>query len=119
MKVKVCMYALAALTCAAVLVSSCSEPQSRSTSRPAATTQPVAATQPAPPRPDISSLKISGPRTHANLSVFLIHGPDRIKDTEFLTLQEAMKARKVVIHETGDVGELSIARVRAEFSTRS
>src|ERR1017187_10099339 len=54
-------------------------------------------------------LRISGPFTHDNLSVFLIHGtrPDAAKG-KLLTLHEAMDAKKVVVYETGTVNELSI-----------
>ena len=54
-------------------------------------------------------LRISGPFTHDNLSVFLIHSsrPDAAKG-KLLTLHEAMDAKKVVVYETGTVNELSI-----------
>ncbi len=54
-------------------------------------------------------LRISGPFTHDNLSVFLIHGgrTDAAKG-KLLTLHEAMDAKKVVVYETGTVNELSI-----------
>ena len=56
------------------------------------------------PAPDY---KITGPQAHKNLSVFLIHGKDRIQGKEFLTLQEALEQKLVVVHETGNVQELS------------
>ena len=40
--------------------------------------------------------KISGPYTHNNLAVFLIHGKDKLAGKTFLTLQEALKQRKVI-----------------------
>ena len=54
-------------------------------------------------------LRISGPFTHDNLSVFLIHSSrlDAAKG-KLLTLHEAMDAKKVVVYETGTVNELSI-----------
>jgi hypothetical protein len=52
--------------------------------------------------------KISGPYTHNNLAVFLIHGTDRLAGKTFLTLQEALKQRKVVVYETQNVNELAI-----------
>lgn len=52
--------------------------------------------------------KISGPYTHKNLSVFLIHGADQAGGKTYLTLQEAMRQKKVVVRETGDVNELTI-----------
>lgn len=52
--------------------------------------------------------KISGPYTHNNLAVFLIHGRDKLGGKTFLTLQEALKQRKVVVYETKNVNELAI-----------
>lgn len=52
--------------------------------------------------------KISGPYTHNNLAVFLIHGKDKLAGKTFLTLQEALKQRKVVVYETKNVNELAI-----------
>jgi hypothetical protein len=52
--------------------------------------------------------KISGPYTHNNLAVFLIHGGDKVAGRTFLTLQEALDRRKVVVYETQNVNELAI-----------
>ncbi|HJR06292.1 MAG TPA: DUF6569 family protein [Pyrinomonadaceae bacterium] len=52
--------------------------------------------------------KISGPYTHNNLAVFLIHGKDKLAGKTFLTLQEALRQRKVVVYETRNVNELAI-----------
>ncbi|HLL16678.1 MAG TPA: DUF6569 family protein [Pyrinomonadaceae bacterium] len=52
--------------------------------------------------------RISGPYTHNNLAVFLIHGKDRLGGKTFLTLQEALRQRKVVVYETNNVNELAI-----------
>lgn len=52
--------------------------------------------------------RISGPYTQNNLSVFLIHGEDRVKNQKFLTLGEAMRTRKVKVYETSNVNQLSI-----------
>src|SRR2546421_3523560 len=59
-------------------------------------------------RPAMADCKLSGPYTHGNLTVFLIHGPDRMKGREFLTLAEAMEKKVVVVHETENVNELAI-----------
>jgi hypothetical protein len=55
------------------------------------------------------NLRISGPFTHDNLSIFLIHGtrPDAAAG-KLLTLHEAMDTKKVMVYETGTVNELSI-----------
>lgn len=54
-----------------------------------------------------SPYRLSGPYTHKNLSVFLIHGKDQTNKT-FLTLQEALAQKKVRVYETRDVNELAI-----------
>jgi hypothetical protein len=59
----------------------------------------------------VGECRISGPYTHGNLSVFLIHGADKIKGKTFLTLQEAMEQKKVIVHETGNVNKLVIENV--------
>jgi hypothetical protein len=48
-------------------------------------------------------MKVSGPFAHANLAVFLIHGPDKLKDRPFLTLHEAVAAGQAVVHDRGMV----------------
>src|ERR1700704_4433394 len=52
--------------------------------------------------------RLSGPYTHKNLSIFLVHGKNLIKGRSFLTLQEALMQKKVVVYETKSVNELSI-----------
>jgi hypothetical protein len=54
-----------------------------------------------------SSYRLSGPYTHRNLTVFLVHGKDLTNKT-FLTLQEALAQKKVRVYETKDVNELAI-----------
>jgi hypothetical protein len=56
------------------------------------------------------SYTLSGPYTHNNLTVFLVHGKDTIK-RNILTLEEAMKLKKVIVHETKDVNELAIENI--------
>ncbi len=41
--------------------------------------------------------RISGPYTHENLTVFLVHGPDKLKAAKYLTLGEAMEQKKVIV----------------------
>ena len=54
-----------------------------------------------------SNYRFSGPYTHENLTVFLVHGKDLTSKT-FLTLQEALEQKKVRVYETKDVNELAI-----------
>ena len=58
--------------------------------------------------------RLEGPFTHGNLSVFLIHGQDKIKGQTFITLQEALIQKKVIVRETREVNELSIENVSGE-----
>jgi len=52
--------------------------------------------------------RISGPYTHKNLTVFLVHGKDLLPGKNFLTLQEALAQKKARVYETNDVNELAI-----------
>ena len=56
--------------------------------------------------------RISGPYTHENLSIFLIHG--KAAGKPYLTLQEAMESRKVIVYETRNVNQLAVENVSAE-----
>jgi hypothetical protein len=58
--------------------------------------------------------KISGPYTHGNLTIFLVHGKDTIPGKQFLTLQEALEQKKVIVHETKNVNELSVENVSSD-----
>jgi hypothetical protein len=58
--------------------------------------------------------RLEGPFTEGNLSVFLIHGQDKIKGQTFITLQEALAQKKVIVRETRSVNELTIENVSAE-----
>jgi hypothetical protein len=58
--------------------------------------------------------RLSGPYAHDNLAVFLIHGPDQAKGKSYLTLQEALEQHKAVVHETGDVNELSVENLSSD-----
>ena len=60
------------------------------------------------PKPSAASeYRLSGPYTHENLTVFLVHGKDQTNKT-FLTLQEALAQKKVRVYETKNVNELAI-----------
>lgn len=57
---------------------------------------------------DAGDYRLSGPYTHRNLTIFLVHGKNTIKSKSVLTLQEALVQKKVVVYETKSVNELSI-----------
>jgi hypothetical protein len=61
-----------------------------------------------------SDYEITGPYTHKNLTVFLIHGSDKLAGKNFLTLQEALDQKKVVVYETKSVNELAIQNLSNE-----
>lgn len=58
--------------------------------------------------------RLEGPFTHGNLSVFLVHGKDRIKGKTFITLEEALIQKKVIVRETREVNRLTIQNVSTE-----
>jgi hypothetical protein len=58
--------------------------------------------------------RLEGPFTEGNLTVFLIHGKDKLKGQTFLTLQEALVQRKVIVRETREVNTLSIENVSSD-----
>src|SRR5690349_8214729 len=58
--------------------------------------------------------RLSGPYTQDNLSIFLIHGAKRPSVKTFLTLQEALDQKKVVVYETGNVNELAVENFASE-----
>ncbi|HWW01643.1 MAG TPA: DUF6569 family protein [Candidatus Acidoferrum sp.] len=51
---------------------------------------------------------LSGPFTHSNLQVFLIHGDTQLEERRYATLSEALERNLVVVKETGNVQELTI-----------
>src|SRR5262249_52850264 len=61
-----------------------------------------------------SAYRLSGPYTHANLTVFLVHGPETLDAGSFLTLQEALEQKKAVVHETGSVNQLAVENLSAD-----
>lgn len=60
------------------------------------------------PQPQKSAYRISGPYKHKNLTIFLVHGKELMPGKTFLTLQEALAQKKVIVYETKDVNELAI-----------
>lgn len=54
---------------------------------------------------------LSGPYTYKNLSIYLVHGENQMRGDSPLTLDEAMRRKLVVVHETGDVNELEIENI--------
>jgi hypothetical protein len=61
-----------------------------------------------------SNYTVSGPYSHKNLTIFLLHGSDQSQEKAPATLDEAMERKMVVVHETGDVNNLSIENLSDE-----
>ena len=64
--------------------------------------------------PADEGLTISEPHVHENLTVFLIQSAKKQPAKSFLTLQEAMEQKKVLVYETGSVNELAIENLSGE-----
>ena len=84
----------------------------RSDTGPASPAEPVEVTA---KEVALQDVRVTGPYTHDNLEVFLIHGKDRAQGTRnILTLQEALEQNKVRVHETSQVQELVIENLTAD-----
>ena len=57
--------------------------------------------------------RLSGPYTHKNLTVYLVHGDNSLNGRTPLTLEEAMDRKLVRVHETSEVNELEIENISA------
>jgi hypothetical protein len=57
-----------------------------------------------------AELRLSGPFTHNNLFIYLVHGQDRLQ-TKYLTLSEALEQHKVVVYETSNVNQLQVENI--------
>lgn len=68
-----------------------------------------------PPTADAApAYTVSGPYTHDNLSVFLLHGPDTLPPRPVKTLDEALADGSAVVHETGTVNTLCVENLSAD-----
>lgn len=62
-----------------------------------------------------SAYRISGPYTHQNLTIFLIHGGDVNSNKNLITLQEAMEMKVFKVYETEDVNELIVENISPKY----
>jgi hypothetical protein len=75
----------------------------------------LSAAEPAPPKAQVPDVKsVSGPFTHGNLTIYLLHGPDVMPGKTILTLQEGLAQKTAVVHETSDVNELAVENNSAD-----
>src|SRR3954469_11148569 len=54
---------------------------------------------------------LSGPFTHQNLQIFLVHGDTQLEQRRYATLSEALAKGMVIVKETGNVNALSIENI--------
>jgi hypothetical protein len=67
---------------------------------------------PEPPKVSAAGFQFSGPFTHANLSVFLVHKPGVARDpANYLTLEEAFAAKTLLVIEKGEGGQVNSLEV--------
>lgn len=59
--------------------------------------------------------QVSAPLTHANLSVYLVFGPDAVTSTKLMSLQEALDRDLATVHETGNVNTLAVENRSSEY----
>ncbi|MFO7899299.1 MAG: DUF6569 family protein [Planctomycetota bacterium] len=59
----------------------------------------------------VGECRVSGPYTCDNLAVFLVHGDDTGSADKFLTMDEALKKKQLIIRETDQVKELRAANL--------
>src|SRR5262245_42000988 len=77
----------------------------------------VSADAPAPPKDGPApAVTVADPATHSNLTIFFLRGKNTIPaGHKFMTLQEALEQKKLIVHETGTVNELSVENVSADI----
>jgi hypothetical protein len=54
------------------------------------------------------TIQVSGPYTHENLAIYFLQTSETADTSRYVTLEEALDQQKVVVHETGHVGELLV-----------
>lgn len=100
---------LLAILTAAILPLSAQQQSIRNSSQRAAVEKKTSEPKPAKLDRIVEKLKLSEPKAHENLTVYLIEGDDRFDTSEVLTLSEALgKKGKIVVKETGSVNELTV-----------
>lgn len=67
-----------------------------------------------PPAQAAEQLRVGDPRTHANLAVYFIHGPDALDDAKVVSLQEALERGWAVVTETSNVNTLEVENLSAD-----
>jgi len=63
----------------------------------------------------LNHVAVAGPYTHENLSMYLLLGSDTFDGNRFIPLDDALEQQCVVVHETGNVGELEVENLSELF----
>jgi len=57
---------------------------------------------------NLNHISVTGPFIHENLGIFLLHGQDSFDGNRFISLDDALEQKCVIVHETGTVGQLEV-----------
>ena len=66
---------------------------------------------------NLKDISVADPFPHENLGIFILRGSDSFDGSRFIPLDEALEQKCVVVHETGNVGQLEISE-RARAASR-
>jgi len=64
---------------------------------------------------NLNQISIAGPYTSENLSIFLLLGSDNFDGARFISLDEALEQKCVLVHETGNVNQLEVENISELF----
>jgi len=62
----------------------------------------------------LAAARLSGPYSHDNLTIYLIHGENKPDNRKFITLADALAQKKFVVHETQRVNDLLMENLSAD-----
>ncbi|MCP4136669.1 MAG: hypothetical protein GY754_37210 [bacterium] len=65
---------------------------------------------------NVDAYNYSGPYSYKNLTIFLVHGKNTIDGRKFMTLREAIKKNRALVHETGNVNQLEISNKSRNYN---
>lgn len=67
------------------------------------------------PQPVQQGYFLTGPHTHQNLSLYLIHNHAQVKRAEYIPLEEGLEKGIVRVYETGDVNNLTAENLSSRY----
>jgi hypothetical protein len=60
------------------------------------------------PNPVSTGVRVTGPFTSGNLTVYLVRGPNLLGDKHYLTLREGLEKQTVIVREKQEVNQLTV-----------